>query len=125
MHQVLFHIPATLILTSLIVVAVGFVGIFVFTLIRPPIQWIWLIGAAVVLGVRQWLAPRLDPQMPIYGYGVMMVLGFFGALQLARFLARRSGIDPEAFVNAGLIALLTGVIGARLSHVLESLPQYT
>ena len=62
---------------------------------------------------------------PIYGYGVMMVLGFFGALQLARFLGRRSGIDPEVFVNAGLIALLTGVIGARLSHVLESLPQYT
>jgi phosphatidylglycerol:prolipoprotein diacylglycerol transferase len=62
---------------------------------------------------------------PIYGYGVMMVLGFFAALQLARFLGRRSGIDPEVFVNAGLIALLTGVIGARLSHVLESLPQYT
>src|SRR5688572_11682526 len=62
---------------------------------------------------------------PIYGYGVMMVLGFFAALQLGRFLGRRSGIDPEVFVNAGLIALLTGVIGARLSHVLESLPQYT
>jgi phosphatidylglycerol:prolipoprotein diacylglycerol transferase len=62
---------------------------------------------------------------PIYGYGVMMVLGFFAALQLARFLARRSQIDPEVFVNAGLIALLAGVIGARLSHVLETLPQYT
>jgi len=63
--------------------------------------------------------------MPIYGYGVMMVIGFFAALQLAKFLARRSGIDPEVFVNAGLIALVTGVIGARLSHVLENLGQYT
>lgn len=61
----------------------------------------------------------------IYGYGVMLVIGFFGALQLAKFLAARNGIDPELFVNAGLIALVTGVAGARLSHVLENLGQYT
>jgi phosphatidylglycerol:prolipoprotein diacylglycerol transferase len=71
----------------------------------------------------QWL-PWVGGQA-IYGYGVMMVLGFFAALQLAQFMARRSGINPEVFVNAGLIALVTGVIGARLSHVLENLPQYT
>ena len=71
----------------------------------------------------QWL-PWFGGQA-IYGYGVMMVLGFFAALQLAQFMARRSSINPEVFVNAGLIALVTGVIGARLSHVLENLPQYT
>jgi phosphatidylglycerol---prolipoprotein diacylglyceryl transferase len=63
--------------------------------------------------------------IPIYGYGLMMVLGFLGALQLARFLAKRSGIDPEIFVNAAIIALITGVAGARLSHVLENLSVYT
>jgi phosphatidylglycerol:prolipoprotein diacylglycerol transferase len=47
------------------------------------------------------------------------------AVQLAKYLARRAGIDPEAFVNAGLIALVAGIIGARLSHILENLPQYT
>lgn len=67
--------------------------------------------------------PILDT--PIYGYGLMLVLGFLGALQLGRFLARRSGIDPEVFVNAGIIALVTGIIGARLSHVLENLGTYT
>src|SRR5438270_12715806 len=61
----------------------------------------------------------------IHGYGVMMVVGFLLALQLAKFLARRSKLDPEIFVNAGLIALVTGVIGARLSHVLENFHQYT
>src|SRR5947207_9980584 len=61
----------------------------------------------------------------IHSYGVMMVIGFLLALQLAKFLARRSKLDPEIFVNIGLIALVTGVIGARLSHVLENLPQYT
>jgi len=63
--------------------------------------------------------------VPVYGYGVMLVLGFFASLQLGKFLGRRSGIDPEVFVNAGLIALVTGVIGARLSHVLENLEVYT
>ena len=73
----------------------------------------------ILFHLPQWLP--LVGGMPIYGYGVMMVVGFFAALQLAKFLARRSGIDPEIFVNAGLIALVTGVIGARLSHVLENL----
>jgi phosphatidylglycerol:prolipoprotein diacylglycerol transferase len=63
--------------------------------------------------------------IPIYGYGVMLVIGFLGAIQLAKFLAKRCNIDPELFVNAGLIALVTGVAGARLSHVLENIGYYT
>ena len=62
---------------------------------------------------------------PIYGYGLMMVIGFLAAVELAKFLARRSKIDPELFVNAALIALVAGVAGARLSHILENLGEYT
>jgi phosphatidylglycerol:prolipoprotein diacylglycerol transferase len=62
---------------------------------------------------------------PIYGYGVMMVVGFFAAIALAKFLARRSNLDPELFANAALIALVTGVAGARLSHVIENWHDYT
>lgn len=67
--------------------------------------------------------PGLD--LPVYGYGVMLVVGFFLAVALAKSLARRSGLDPEVFVNAALIALVSGVIGARLSHVLENLDDFT
>lgn len=63
--------------------------------------------------------------IPIYTYGLMMVIGFLASIQLGKYLARRCGFDPEIFVNIGLIALVTGVVGARLSHVLENLPQYT
>ena len=63
--------------------------------------------------------------LPIYGYGLMIVIGFLLAAQLMKFLARRHGFDGEAFVNAALIALLTGVIGARLSHVLENWSKFT
>src|SRR5258708_9432740 len=61
----------------------------------------------------------------LYTYGLMMIVGFFGAVYLARFLARRAGLDGEVFVNAGLIALVSGVIGAGLSHVLENLDEFT
>src|SRR5678815_1463864 len=67
--------------------------------------------------------PGID--MPVYGYGVMLVLGFFGGVALCKFFARRSGLDPEVFVNAALIALITGVIGSRASHVLENLGDFT
>src|SRR5436190_23357804 len=62
---------------------------------------------------------------PIFGYGLMLVIGFLCAVQLSKFLARRVGIDPELFVNAALIALISGVAGSRLSHVLENFAEYT
>lgn len=62
---------------------------------------------------------------PIYGYGLMLVIGFLGAAALARFLARRCNLNGELFVNAGLLALASGVIGARISHILESLADPT
>jgi phosphatidylglycerol---prolipoprotein diacylglyceryl transferase len=64
-------------------------------------------------------------EIAIHGFGLMMVIGFLCAMYLGKFLARRSGIDPETFANACLLGLFTGVIGARLSHVLENLGDFT
>jgi phosphatidylglycerol:prolipoprotein diacylglycerol transferase len=75
--------------------------------------------------VPGFLQSLLGRELPIYSYGLMMVLGFLAAIQLAKYLAGRNGLDPEIFVNAGLLALVTGVAGARLSHVLENIHQYT
>lgn len=63
--------------------------------------------------------------LPIYGYGLMLVIGFMAGAHLAKFLARRSGLDGEIFMNAALLALVTGIIGARLSHVLENWKDFT
>ena len=43
--------------------------------------------------------------LPIYSYGVMLVIGFLLCLELAKALAKRVGLNPELFVNAGMIAL--------------------
>jgi phosphatidylglycerol---prolipoprotein diacylglyceryl transferase len=63
--------------------------------------------------------------LPIYGYGLMLVIGFLGGTHLAKFLAKRAGLDGELFMNAALLALLTGVLGARVSHILENLREFT
>ena len=63
--------------------------------------------------------------IPIYGYGLMMVFAFLSCQWLAARLAAARGLDPEVFVNATLIALVAGVAGSRLSHVLENLHDYT
>lgn len=64
-------------------------------------------------------------ELPIFSYGLLLVIGFLAAVQLAKYLAKRCGLDPELFVNAGLIALVAGIVGARLSHVIENIGQYT
>jgi phosphatidylglycerol:prolipoprotein diacylglycerol transferase len=66
--------------------------------------------------------PVLD--IPLYSFGLMLVIGCWLAIALAKFLAKRSGIDPEHFVNLGIIALIGGVVGARASHVIENFHQY-
>jgi phosphatidylglycerol:prolipoprotein diacylglycerol transferase len=63
--------------------------------------------------------------IPIYSYGVMMVVAFLATQWLATRLAKRVGIDPEIFVNVALYAMIAGVVGARLSHILENLPDFT
>lgn len=67
--------------------------------------------------------PGLD--LTIYSYGLMLVVAFFAAIWVVKTLGRRVGIDPEVMVNAALLGLIFGVIGARLSHVFENFGEYT
>src|ERR1700733_14516810 len=64
-------------------------------------------------------------QIPIYGYGFMLVVAFVACVQAGQWLARRMGIDPELIVNAVLVALISGIIGARICAVLEDWRDYT
>jgi phosphatidylglycerol---prolipoprotein diacylglyceryl transferase len=74
--------------------------------------------------VPDWV-PLVGREIPVFGYGLMLVVGFYCAMQLGRALARRSGVDPDVIINVALIALVFGILGARLSHVLENLGEYT
>lgn len=61
--------------------------------------------------------------LPIFWYGIIIVLGAIAGAYLASREARRKGIDPDHVWNALLFALLFGVVGARLYHVLSDWAQ--
>jgi phosphatidylglycerol:prolipoprotein diacylglycerol transferase len=63
--------------------------------------------------------------LPVYGYGLMLVLAFLACMHVSKRMAGQIGIDGEVFINATLIALVTGVAGSRLSHVLENWSEYS
>ena len=56
----------------------------------------------------------------VFGYGLMLVCGFLLAIYLGRRRARRMGEDPDAISKCGLVALVAGVVGARLAYVIEN-----
>ena len=55
----------------------------------------------------------------IYGYGLMMVLGFLTAISIARWRARRMGESPDVMTQVGILSLIGGVLGARLAYVIQ------
>ena len=63
--------------------------------------------------------------IPVFGYGLMLVVAFLAFIGISQFLARRSGLDPEDFVNGTFIGLVIGVVGSRMSHVIENWSDYS
>ncbi len=62
---------------------------------------------------------------PIHSYGVMLAVAFFACLFAGQWLGKQYGINPELFLNAVLLAIVTGLIGARLCDVLENFHDFT
>lgn len=55
----------------------------------------------------------------IYGYGLMLVLGFISGICLARWRAKRAGQNPDNMTQCCILALVGGVVGARIAFVIE------
>jgi len=62
--------------------------------------------------------------LPIYWYGVIIVLGALAGAYAATFEAKRRGEDPEHVWNALTWCLIAGIVGGRLYHLFSS-PQGT
>ena len=65
-----------------------------------------------------------DMPIRIFGYGLMMVLGFLCAIALAQWRARRAGEHSDHISYCGLLALIGGVAGARAAYVIENPSQF-
>ncbi|MFN7064682.1 MAG: prolipoprotein diacylglyceryl transferase [Aquificaceae bacterium] len=55
----------------------------------------------------------------IYTYGVFVALGVFLAYWLLLRLSEKEGIKPSHVENSLLLALLLGILGGRISYVIE------
>jgi len=55
----------------------------------------------------------------IYGYGLMLVVGFLAGIYLARWRARRSGEDPDVVTRLGMLSLVGGIVGGRIAYVVQ------
>jgi phosphatidylglycerol---prolipoprotein diacylglyceryl transferase len=57
--------------------------------------------------------------IPIKGYGLMLMLGFLSAIWLCMRRAEKVRSNPDTVLNAGFLALICGVFGARLFYVVH------
>ncbi len=58
-------------------------------------------------------------QVRIPSYGVMIMLGFLAAIAVSYMRARVYKLDPNVIIDMGIIAMVGGIVGARLFHVFE------
>jgi prolipoprotein diacylglyceryltransferase len=73
----------------------------------------------ILIDLGRWELLGTDIALRVYGYGLMLVLGFLSAIFLAQWRARRMGENPEVISMAGIVALVAGVFGARIAYVIE------
>ena len=58
-------------------------------------------------------------------YGVTMALGILGGLAVATFAAKKTGQDPDDYVNIALLGIVLGLLGARIYYVAFSWSYYS
>jgi phosphatidylglycerol---prolipoprotein diacylglyceryl transferase len=57
--------------------------------------------------------------LPIYGFGIMLVLAFIFAPWLAWWRARREGLDGDVILDMGFWIFVAGLVGARTFYCIE------
>jgi phosphatidylglycerol---prolipoprotein diacylglyceryl transferase len=62
--------------------------------------------------------------LPVPGYGVMLLCAFVGCLLLARRLGKKAGIEPVIFSDLAYWLFITGIIGARITFVIQYWDQF-
>lgn len=67
----------------------------------------------------------LHAPLRVYGYGLMLVLGFVLGISLCHWRARRSGEDPVAISHVGILALVGGILGARIAYVIKCWDEFS
>lgn len=63
-------------------------------------------------------------QLHIYGYGFMIAVGVAAALFVASKRAPKLNLDPEVILNIALLAVVFGLLGAKLLFCIVEFPSF-
>jgi len=78
----------------------------------------------IILDLGEWNLHFFRVPVRIFGYGLMLVFGFLLGIALAQWRARRAGEDPAAVSYCGILALIGGILGARLAYVIKEWTEF-
>jgi phosphatidylglycerol:prolipoprotein diacylglycerol transferase len=128
MYQVLFRIPLYLPRLQLTkpIILIGILVCLAFILCtklraqRTRLALVLLTAAAIVF----WMVvtPWFEISVPIFGFGVMLCLAFLLCTWMAARRARRAGIPPETMQDLAIWLFVCGLLGARLTFLLQEKP---
>lgn len=68
--------------------------------------------------------PFIGKSIPVYAYGLMLMVGFLAALYVARMRAKSEGISPEHITDLGIYTIFAGIAGGRLFYVIQNFDVY-
>ncbi len=77
-----------------------------------------IFGIDLILDPVAFTLPIGKNGMPIYWYGILIALGFIGALVYAYIRAKRFNLDIDRVIDVVLVATPLAVLGARTYYVL-------
>lgn len=80
----------------------------------------WLIVPVGLVAAWFFGLPIVKTGIPVFGYGLMMFVGFSCATWLASRRVRRIGQPPEAVWDMMMWALIPGLIGARVIYLMQN-----
>lgn len=79
----------------------------------------WLIVPATLAAVWFFKLPIVKSGIPVFGYGLMMFIGFSSATLLAAQRVRAIGQPPEVIWDMMMWTLIPGLIGARMIYLMQ------
>jgi len=68
--------------------------------------------------------PFLQKSIPIYSYGFLLMVAFLVAITIARWRAKKEGIDPNKITDLGIYLVCAGIFGARLFFIIQFFEDY-
>ncbi|MEZ6059821.1 MAG: prolipoprotein diacylglyceryl transferase [Planctomycetaceae bacterium] len=80
----------------------------------------WAIIPTAIVMIPVLGLPLAKSGVPLFGYGLMLFVGFASGTLLATRRARQVGLDPNVVWDLTMWLLIPGIIGARVIYLLQN-----